>query len=114
MVRFTKFLQIIDEEKLVENAANVGRYLLNRLQEIETEFSDIVHNARGLGLFCAFDMPSSQKRLELRQRVFSRNLLLIGCGDRTIRFRPPLNLTRSEVDEGIDIIKKSLAEMGSD
>ncbi len=111
MVRFTKYLQIIHEEKLVENAAKVGKYLLKRLQELQSQYENLVFNARGLGLFCAFDMASPQKRLELRQRVFDRNLLLIGCGIQTIRFRPPLNLTEQEVDEGIGIIKKALAEM---
>jgi len=111
MVRFTRQLQIIEEEKLVENAAMVGELLLTRLKELESEFPELVQNARGRGLFCAFDMPSPQKRIELRQRVFNRNLLLIGCGERTIRFRPPLNINTLEINEGIDIIRTSLAEM---
>lgn len=111
MVRFTRQLQIIEEEKLIENAANVGELLLTRLRQLESEFPRLVHNARGRGLFCAFDMPSPQKRLELRQRVFNRHLLLIGCGERTIRFRPPLNINTLEIHEGIDIIRTSLAEM---
>lgn len=114
MVRFTKYLQIIQEENLVDNAAKVGEYLLGRLREVESEFPYLILNSRGLGLFSAFDMPSPEKRLELRQRVFDRNLLLIGCGERTIRFRPPLNLSKSEVDEGIEIIRKSLTEMSVD
>ncbi len=114
MVRFMKFLEIIEEEKLVDNAAQVGEYLLGRLREVESEFPQLVSNSRGLGLFCAFDLPSFEKRLELRKRVFEKNLLLIGCGERTIRFRPPLNLSRSEADEGVEIIKKSLAEMKAD
>lgn len=113
MVRFTKFLQIISEERLVENASEVGNHLLGKLREIETEFPKLVANSRGIGLFCAFDLPSPEKRLELRQRVFGKNLLLIGCGERTIRFRPPLNLSKSEVDEGIGIIRESLAEMSA-
>ncbi len=111
MVRFTRQLQIIEEEKLIENAADVGELLLSRLRELESEFPRLVHNTRGRGLFCAFDMPSPQKRLELRQRVFNRHLLLIGCGERTIRFRPPLNINTLEVHEGVDIIRSSLAEM---
>ena len=56
-------------------------------------------------------MPSAEKRLELRRRVFDKGLLLIGCGERTVRFRPPLNLSQPEVDEGVEIILKSLSEM---
>jgi len=114
MVRFTRFLQIIEEEKLVENAAKVGEYLLSKLKELEEEFPHLIFNTRGLGLMCAFDMLTHERRMELRQRVFEKNLILIGCGERTIRFRPPLNLSKSEVDEGIDIIRNSLAEMSED
>lgn len=111
MVRFTRQLRIIEEEKLVENAATVGELLLTRLKELESEFPHLVYNVRGRGLFCAFDMPSPTKRLELRRKVFERNLLLIGCGEQTIRFRPPLNINTLEINEGIDIIRTSLAEM---
>ncbi|HUI29618.1 MAG TPA: L-lysine 6-transaminase [Candidatus Acidoferrales bacterium] len=114
MVRFTRQLQIIQEEKLVDNAARIGELLLTRLRDLESDFPQFVRNTRGRGLFCAFDMPSPRKRLELRQRTFNRNLLIIGCGERTIRFRPPLNVTASEIEKGIDIIRASLAEMESD
>lgn len=113
MVRFTKFLEIIREEKLVENAARMGEYLGGKLTGLGKEFPQLVMNPRGLGLFCAFDMPSPDKRMELRRRVFDKGLLLIGCGERTVRFRPPLNLSQPEVDEGIEIIGKSLSEMSA-
>jgi L-lysine 6-transaminase len=114
MVRFTRFLEIIQEENLIENAAKVGDYLLNKLRSLEEEFPHLISNARGRGLFCAFDVLTNEKRMELRRRVFEKNLILIGCGERTIRFRPPLNLTQQEVDEGIDIIRKALTEMDND
>ncbi len=114
MVRFTKYLQIISEEKLVENALKVGDHLLASLTGVEEEFPALVSNSRGRGLFCSFDMPSPDKRLELRERTFEKGLLLIGCGERTIRFRPPLNISKPEVDEGIEIIRKSLGEMQAD
>lgn len=114
MVRFGRQLQIINEDKLIENAAKVGEVLLTGLRELESEFPHFVQNSRGRGLLCAFDMPSPEKRLELRQKVFNRRLLLIGCGERTIRFRPPLNISTVEINEGIDIIRASLAEMDGD
>ncbi len=111
MVRFTRYLQIIHEENLLDNVVKVGGYLKTKLEEVEKEFPKLVSNARGLGMFCAFDMTSPEKRLELRQRTFEKGLLLIGCGERSIRFRPPLNMTTDEVDEGIKIIRESLYEM---
>jgi L-lysine 6-transaminase len=57
------------------------------------------------------DLDSAQNRDQLRSKTYEGGLILIGCGDRSIRFRPPLNLKKSEVDEGIEIIRKALKEI---
>lgn len=111
MVRFTRILEIIQEENLVENAQNVGEYLQKKLKAIEAEFSGLVSNARGRGLFCALDLDSAQNRDQLRVKAYEEGLILIGCGDHSIRFRPALNLKQEEVDEGIEIIRRSLQEI---
>ncbi|MBI3004636.1 MAG: L-lysine 6-transaminase [Ignavibacteriales bacterium] len=111
MVRFTKILEIIEEDGLVENARVVGEHLLRQLQALEQDFPDLVSNARGRGLFCAIDLESSQSRDLLKQKAYEAGLILIGCGDHSIRFRPPLNLKKEEVDEGFSIIRKALKEM---
>ena len=111
MVRFTRILEIIEEESLVENARLVGAHLLKSLSTLENEFPRLVDNARGRGLFCAMDLATSQERDQLKTKVYEEGLILIGCGDRSIRFRPPLNVTKDEVDEGMSIIKKALREI---
>jgi L-lysine 6-transaminase len=111
MVRATRILEIIDEENLVENARIVGEYLLKRLLELEKQFPSLISNVRGLGLFCAMDLDVQQNRELLKEKALEKGLLLIGCSNRTIRFRPPLNLSKAEVDEGIDIIHRCLKEM---
>lgn len=111
MVRFTKVLEIIEEERLVENSAHVGAYLLKQLSALEQEFPDLVSNARGRGLLCAIDLDSAQDRDQLRNKAYEEGLILIGCGDRSIRFRPPLTITTSEIDEGISIIRQALKEI---
>jgi L-lysine 6-transaminase len=111
MVRATRILEIIDEENLVENARIVGEYLLKRLLELEKEYPSLISNVRGLGLFCAMDLDVQQNRELLKEKALEKGLLLIGCSSRTIRFRPPLNLSKAEVDEGIDIILRCLKEM---
>jgi len=113
MVRFTRTLEIIEEERLVENAGEVGEYLQKQLGGLEDEFRGLVSNTRGKGLFCAMDIDSSQNRDQLRSKAYEEGLILIGCGDRAIRFRPALNLKSSEVDEGIGIIKKALKEIAA-
>ncbi len=111
MVRFSRVLEVIEEEKLVAQANTTGEHLQNKLGTLEEEFPGLVSNTRGKGLFCAMDLDSSQSRDQLRSKTYEGGLILIGCGDRSIRFRPPLNLKKSEVDEGIEIIRKALKEI---
>jgi len=56
-------------------------------------------------------LDTAQNRDQLRSKAYEAGLILIGCGDRTIRFRPPLNLRTEEVDEGVTIIRKALKEL---
>jgi L-lysine 6-transaminase len=107
MVRFARFLEIIDEERLVENARDVGAELLQGLQAIERE-GGALRNARGRGLMIAFDLESAAQRKRLLDGLVDDGLLALPCGPLSIRFRPPLNLSRSEAGAGLDIVRKSL------
>lgn len=111
MVRSERYLEIIHEEHLVENARVVGDYLQARLRELADDFPQLVGNARGLGLFCAIDVRTPDDRLLLRNKAYSKGLVVLGSGERSIRFRPPLSIQRQEVDEGIGILRESLMEM---
>ncbi len=111
MVRFTRILEIIEEDHLVDNARIVGEYILNQLHGLEADFPGLVDNARGLGLLCAIDFDTAQNREHLRTKAYEQGLILIGCGDRSIRFRPPLTLKKEEVDEAFTIIRNVLHEI---
>jgi L-lysine 6-transaminase len=111
MVRATRILEIIQEEHLVENARVVGTYLLENLSRLQNEFPSVLSNARGLGLFCAMDLDSKERRDRLKTKAYEKGLILIGCSERTIRFRSPLNISTGEVDEGIAIIRVCLKEI---
>ena len=108
MVRCQKYLEIIKEENLVKNAETQGKHLLKGLQEIQEKYPDIVSNTRGLGLMCAFDLPNSKKRDDLKNKLYKNGLILIGCGEKTIRFRPPLIISKEEIDEALNIINTTL------
>ncbi len=111
MVRFTKILQIIEEDNLVENANGVGEYLLIRLQEIGVEFPMLIHNIRGRGLMCAMDFDSPESRKQFHKKAYELGLIIMGCGEQTIRFRPPLILSKEDVDKGMQIIREVLSSM---
>lgn len=105
MVRCKKYLEIIDEENLIKNANIQGKILLDGLEEIAQKYP-VVSNVRGKGLMCAFDLPTPEKRDEIKNKLYENNLIILGCGATTIRFRPPLNITSEEIKEALEIIDK--------
>jgi L-lysine 6-transaminase len=113
MVRSTFILNVIEEENLVENSARRGKYLLSRLNEIQLKFPQLVGNARGLGLLCSFDLPDPEKRNEFRKIAEQEKLLILGCGTKSIRFRPMLNISDDELEEGLQVVEKVLTIMAS-
>jgi L-lysine 6-transaminase len=113
MVRSKHILQIIEHDNLVENAAIIGKYLLDNLFKLQKEFPSIISNARGLGLMCSFSLSSSAMRDRFRDLCYKEKLIILGCGERTIRFRPALNVSQDAIDEGLKIIRKVLFLLSS-
>lgn len=111
MKRFTKILEIINEEKLVENCATQGDYLLNKIYDLINKYPDRLSNGRGLGLFCAFDCKDAELRNKVTANAMSSGLLILGSGERSMRFRPPVNITKSEIDEGMEILDKVITAL---
>ncbi|MFH1263055.1 MAG: L-lysine 6-transaminase [Pseudomonadota bacterium] len=110
MVRSQKYLEIIEEEKLVDNAARVGAYLLHRLEELSARESTI-SNVRGRGLMIAFDLPDSKARDRLRDGIYKNGAIILPCGARSLRLRPHLDFTQKAADQAVDLITKSLSAL---
>jgi L-lysine 6-transaminase len=108
MVRCQKYLEIIYEENLIKNAEVQGKRLLQGLEEIENKYPNKISNARGRGLMCAFDLPTSKEKDEMKDRLYSNNLLILTCGATAIRFRPPLTISSEEIDEALEIVDKTV------
>ena len=100
MVRATRILEIIVEEGLVENARLRGAELLAGLEAIQSR-RPRVDNARGQGLMCALDLPDTKTRDAVIKRAFVDGMLVLACGPRSVRFRPPLNVTPEIIAEGV-------------
>ena len=105
MVRCQKYLEVMHEEKLVENAASMGERFQKGLHAIG---SDHVSNIRGRGLMCAFDLPSTELRDAALVRIRKNGMMALPCGPVAIRFRPPLNVTAAEIDEANDTLSRSI------
>jgi len=105
MVRSTHYLRIIEEERLVENAAKVGAYFLSQLRDLQRE-EPLISAARGRGLFLAFDLPDAKTREQFWKGFFDLGVLTLRSGENSIRFRPPLDTTGEIIDEATELMRK--------
>lgn len=110
MVRATKILRIIEEDDLVANSSKQGKYILEKLEVLSEKRK--ISNIRGKGLQCALDLPDAKLRDKLLEVALKNNLLLLGAGERSIRFRPSLTITKEVIDEAFITLDKSLNELG--
>ncbi|MCE1190314.1 MAG: L-lysine 6-transaminase [Ignavibacteria bacterium] len=108
MVRSTRMLEIMHEDNILENVRYNGGYLLDSLRALETEFPQLVSQARGLGLLCSFNLPNPEIRDAFKDALYQDKMILLGCGKSTVRFRTPLNVTREHIDMGLKKIRNAL------
>ncbi|MBC6111402.1 L-lysine 6-transaminase [Pedobacter sp. CCM 8938] len=107
MVRSTQILQILEEDNLCENATKVGAYLKDNLDKLSQKY-DKMSNVRGRGLLCSFDFPTKEIRNNFINKGVENNVMFLGCGDKTIRFRPALCIEQKHIDEGLTVMEKIL------
>jgi len=111
-------IDVIKKEKLLENAAKQGAYIMKRLEELKAR-SEIVGDVRGKGLMIGLEIvedkkskkPAPEKVKEIMMRSWKRGVAVITCGTSTIRIAPPLVITRELVDSALDIIEDTVKEV---
>ena len=111
MVRFTIYLEIIEQENLLKQVSENGVYLKKGLESLQISHSDKIFNTRNRGLFGAFDMNSSEERDKTLELIAKEGALMLGCGHKSIRFRPHLNISRSEIDQGLAMIDRAISNI---
>ncbi len=109
MLRFQLVLEVIEQEQLLNQVNETGAYLLNGLQELQKKYPNLISNARGKGLMCAFDLPNGTIRGEFQEKMFEEKVIVLVCGDQSIRFRPHLNVSKEDLQIAIDRIDKIAA-----
>lgn len=109
MMRFKLILEVIEQENLVENAKIQGEFLKAELLKLEEKHSN-VSNVRGMGLFCSFDLPSGEERDAIIGEAYKNKLILLSCGDKTIRFRPHLNVLQTDIEKVMAILDEILSK----
>ena len=108
MVRCQRYLEIIEQDRLVEHAATVGAHLLAGLQALQAKRPGVVSNARGRGLMCAIDFPDGDVRGAVQGKAYDLGMIILPCGTRSLRFRPPLDITVAEVDEALSLLDRAI------
>ncbi len=111
MVRADHILRIIEQEQLVDNAKKQGDLLKSELKKLAAEFPEIIVNPRGKGLMCAFDTTGSESRDQMIRALLAEKVLMVGCGEKSIRFRPHLTVSEDEIKSGIDTIRKVITKI---
>ena len=103
------------EEEYIQNAAEVGEYAFDALEEIKVRHSHM-GDVRGLGLMIGVDFVKDQEtrqpykafRDRIEQLSFKHGLITLGCGQSTIRFAPPLSISKAEIDEGLHVFEHAI------
>lgn len=110
MVRSTHYLRIIESERLVQNAADTGRLFLDELRRLAAD-EPLITGVRGRGLMLAFDLPDRDTRERFYKGLFELGLIAIRCGERSIRFRPVLDITPAVVHEALALLREQCRRM---
>jgi 4-aminobutyrate aminotransferase-like enzyme len=113
-------IEVIEQEKLVENAAKVGEVLQKHLQKINSEFSDVIGFAPGAGLVAGLLMvkkgskdPDYELAWDVVNLCFQKGLLLfapVGVGGGCVKIAPPLCMSEEAVREGCEVIREAVKE----
>jgi L-lysine 6-transaminase len=109
-VRCTRLLEIIEEDNLLENVHARGAQMLQRLEELQDRVEGVT-NARGRGTLAAFDVPDTKSRDAVVAACSEMGLIVLGCGDRSVRLRPALDVSEEDVGWALDIVDKAAEQV---
>src|SRR5215472_14647593 len=111
MVRSRRLLEIIERDGLISRAAKTGDWLLGELLALGPRHAGVVSNVRGRGLMCALDVPGAADRDRGLRLLREEHVIVLPCGERSIRFRPALDVTEQELEFGLAALDRTLTDM---
>ncbi|WP_178124436.1 L-lysine 6-transaminase [Nocardia cyriacigeorgica] len=111
MVRTRRILEVIEHDGLVDRSRLLGTHLLDRLTALAQRHPALTE-PRGRGLMCAMDLPDTRFRDDVLTQLREReHVLILGTGERGIRFRPPLTVTAEELDAAVAAVDRVLTDL---
>lgn len=112
MVRFVEEWQIVEDEALLEAVPAKTAYLIDGMTALTETFADKIGNVRGLGLYQGFTVFGKGNKARLVDLALeTENLILLGAGTDSIRFRPPLDVTEADIDEMLTRLGRALERL---
>ncbi|HUR51500.1 MAG TPA: L-lysine 6-transaminase [Mycobacteriales bacterium] len=111
MVRARRILEVMEQDSLVAQAGRTGEHLLALLHGL-AQRHPAVTQVRGRGLMCAFALPDKGTRDVVLTRLREEErVLLLGCGSRSIRFRPALTVSQTDLESGVAALDSVLTKL---
>ncbi|AFZ55127.1 aspartate aminotransferase family protein [Cyanobacterium aponinum UTEX 3221] len=106
-------LQTIEKDNLLQNVQARGEQLRTRLRAISQKYSDIFIDVRGWGLINGMEINNNAEltSIEVVKKAMENGLLLAPAGPKVIRFVPPLIVSAEEIDQGSDILEKTVSQL---
>jgi 4-aminobutyrate aminotransferase len=103
-------LEVIRSEGLLENATKQGDVLMSGLRELQERFPKQLVDVRGLGLMIGTEYATPDVTAAVQREAFKRGLLMLDCGEKSIRLSPPLVITAEQASVGLQILGEALQE----
>ncbi|MCW2894196.1 MAG: aminotransferase class III-fold pyridoxal phosphate-dependent enzyme [Actinomycetia bacterium] len=105
-------LEVIESEGLLANASAQGAFLLDGLRELWRAHPETITDVRGVGLMIGVELRTAELAELVQLRAFERGLLVLECGESSIRVSPPLVITRDQAAAALKILAEVFGAVG--
>ena len=106
-------LEVITSENLLANAADQGDFLISGLRELRQKYPGFITDVRGTGLMIGVEFRTAEEAEEVQRQAFERGLLVLECGERSIRISPPLVVSRAQASTGLQLLGEAMHAVAS-
>jgi len=106
-------LEVITSENLLSNAAEQGEFLISALCELQQKYPGFITGVRGIGLMIGVEFRTAEEAEEVQRQAFERGLLVLECGERSIRISPPLVVSRDQASTGLQLLGEAIHAVAS-
>jgi 4-aminobutyrate aminotransferase len=101
-------LEVINSSGLLANAAEQGEFLISGLRELQQKYPGFITDVRGIGLMIGVEFRTGEYAEEVQRAAFERGLLVLECGERSIRISPPLVISREQASIGLQLLGEAM------